>query len=50
MNIDYFSAKQNRAKNFLLKCRLIASIKGEIQTKNTKTSSFFTKPRNLIPT
>ena len=48
--IDYFSAKQNRAKNFLLKCRLMASIKCDIQTRNTNTSSFFTKPRTLIPT
>jgi hypothetical protein len=50
INIDYFSGKQNRAKNFLLICRLIASIKCDIQTKNTNTSSFFTKPRNLIST
>jgi hypothetical protein len=28
----------------------IAAIKCDIQTKNTNTSSFFTKPRNLIPT
>jgi hypothetical protein len=38
-------------KKLLLKCRLISSIKCEIQTgKNTNTSSFFTNPKSLIPT